>query len=85
MSVSTATRSLIKKGNQMLLQRCTKQISQFPVEDEVHETIDLCEDALRNASGFWKGRGMSIASTQVGKPDVNLFLVCERKNWYTPR
>ena len=49
------------------------------------DTIDLGKDALRTAEGFWKGRGMSIASTQVGKPNINLFLVCAKENWYTPR
>ena len=49
------------------------------------DTIDLCKDALRNAEGFWKGRGMSIAATQVGKPNINLFMVCSQENWYTPR
>ena len=76
---------LVKKGNNILLQRCVSQINKFPVGEEVLDTIDLCKEGLRGATGFWKGRGMSIASTQVGKPDINLFLVCERKNWYTPR
>ena len=76
---------LLKKGDPILLQRCTSQITTFPVEEKVHDTIDKCEYALRNSTGFWKGRGMSIASTQVGEPNVNLFLVCARENWNTDR
>ena len=52
---------------------------------EVLDTIDLCIDELRNATGFWKGKGMSIAATQVGKPNMPVFLICARENWYTSR
>jgi len=81
----SATSPLIKKGNKLLLQRCLKTITKFPVDDETLETIDLCKDGIRNATGFWKGKGMSIAATQVGKVDVPLFLICSRENWYTPK
>ena len=74
------------KGSEILNQRCVHKITQFkPVDEEVLDTIDLCKDGLRSASGFWKGKGMSIASTQVGKPNIPLFLMCRRENWYTPR
>ena len=76
---------LLKKGSQMLHQRCAQRITTFPLEDEVINTIDLCKEEMRTTTGFWKGRGMSIAATQVGKPNINLFLVCSRENWYTSR
>ena len=83
--MSTLGLSLIKKGNPVLLQRCLRTITDFPVDSEVIETIDLCKDSLRNTTGFWKGKGMSVAATQVGKPDVPLFLMCAREHWYTPK
>ena len=77
---------LVKKGSEILYQRCLHKITNFdPLSDEVFDTMDLCKDALRNTTGFWKGRGMSVAATQVGKPNVPLFLVCSQKNWYTER
>ena len=64
MSLAQRTGSaLVKKGNPILLQRCGQAITQFPLSDQVNDTIDLCKDSLRNVEGFWKGRSMSIAST----------------------
>ena len=76
---------LIKKGHELLTQRCLHKITDFPVSDEVLETIDLCKEGLRTPFGFWAGKSMSIAATQVGKPQVPLFLMCSRENWNTAR
>ena len=54
---------LLKKGDVRLLEKCIKPITQFPLPLEVEETIDECQAELRNLTGFWKGKGMSIAST----------------------
>ena len=87
MTQSLARQSaLLKKGSQILNQRCVHKITCFkPLDEEVLDTIDLCIDELRNATGFWKGKGMSIAATQVGKPNMPVFLICARENWYTSR
>lgn len=76
---------ILKKGNNVLNQRCLQAITEFPVSDEVLDTIDLCRDSLRSVQGFWRGKSMSIASTQVGKPQVALFVMCSRDNWHTPK
>jgi peptide deformylase len=51
----------------------------------VCDVVDLCAQELRGLAGFWKGKGMSIAATQVGRADIPLFVMCHRQNWYTPR
>lgn len=78
--------ALVKKGSEILHQICVRRITNFkPLEEEVLDTIDLCKDELRNATGFWAKRGMSIAATQVGKPNVPLFVLCARENWNSDR
>ena len=74
---------LLKKGDVRLLEKCIKPITQFPLPLEVEETIDECQDELRNLTGFWKGKGMSIAATQIGKSQIPLFVMCARQNWFT--
>lgn len=76
---------IVKKGNNVLNQRCLQTITEFPVNDEVLDTIDLCRESLRSVTGFWRNKSMSIASTQVGKPQMPLFVMCSRENWHTPR
>ena len=77
------SRLLLKKGDKLLHEKCLKPITTFPVSTHVLETIEECKDELRNLTGFWKGKGMSIAATQIGKPQVPLFVMCARQNWYT--
>ena len=59
---------LLKKGSLILSQKCTSKITKFPLESEVEDAIDACADELRGLTGFWKGKGMSVAATQVGYP-----------------
>lgn len=54
---------LLKKGSPILNQKCTTKITKFPIESEVEDAIDLCAEELRRLSGFWKGKGMSVAAT----------------------
>ena len=79
------SRLLLKKGHKLLSERCTTPITAFPPSDHVLETIDECKDELRELTGFWKGKGMSIASTQIGRPQVPLFVMCSRENWFTEK
>ena len=54
---------LLKKGSTILHEKCQKRIVTFPPTEEILNTIDLCTDELRSLTGFWKGKGMSIAAT----------------------
>jgi len=58
----------LKKGSPILTQKCTAKITKFPADSSVLEVIEACTDELRSLNGFWKGKGMSVASTQVGYP-----------------
>jgi peptide deformylase len=75
---------LIFRGNELLTEACKRRVTDFPVGDEVLTAIEACSDALRNLDGFWEGKGMSIAATQVGMPQMPLFVMCKRQNWYKP-
>ena len=81
---------LLKKGHPGLttLKADYTKLSSLPKlsrdrEDEVLGCIDDCKETLRNLEGFWEGRGMSIASTQIGS-DLPLFVMCHYNNWYKP-
>lgn len=74
---------LLKKGSLRLVEQCVSPITTFPVLDEVTDAIDACNRELRQLKGFWKGKGMSIASTQVGYSQTPLFVMCAREYWYT--
>lgn len=80
--MTQATR-LLKKGSPVLKQQCQRVIKEFPLASEHLDAIDTCKDELRNLTGFWKERGMSVAATQVGFPDTPLFIMCAKKHWYT--
>jgi len=76
---------LIKKGSPILSQKCSTVIKDFPASIEVCDVIDLCTTELRELTGFWKDKGMSVAAPQVGHPDTPLFVMCSRQWWYTAR
>jgi peptide deformylase len=59
-------KQLLKKGSPILREKCTQVITQFPLSDDINDTIDACKDELRSLKGFWKSKGMSIAASQVG-------------------
>ena len=77
------SRLLLKKGDKLLHEKCLKPIVTFPASTHVIDTIDACSEELRSLTGFWAGKGMSIAATQIGKPQVPLFVMCATQNWFT--
>lgn len=55
--------ALLKRGNPLLNQACHHRINTFPLPKEVDEVIETCQEALRNVTGFWKDKSMSVAAT----------------------
>ena len=76
---------LLKSGNPLLTTlKADYSKATFPLESEVLDLIDDSKDCLRSLTGFWKGKGMSVAATQLGS-DLPLFVMCHYKTWYTPQ
>ena len=55
---------LVKKGNEKLLQPSVPV--KYPYDHEMLGTIDAMKDCMRNLTGFWENRSLSMAAPQIG-------------------